>query len=63
MVAQLYVPVVEGKWWSRSGEELAGIGEAKRRDFGHISRIMETELGEILGEQGCTSYQDSGQEC
>ena len=56
--------VVEGKWWSRGEEELERMGEGKRRDFGHIGRIMETELGERLaGGERCSACQSHGQEC
>ncbi len=59
-----YTPVVSGKWWSREEEELSGLGPAKRRDFGHIGRIMETELGEMLvGRNRCTACQEADQEC
>jgi len=37
---------------------------AKRRDFGHIGRIMETELGEKLeGEGRCAACQAADEEC
>jgi hypothetical protein len=35
-----------------------------RKQFGHIGRIMETELGEKLpGEALCNACQTEGQEC
>ena len=57
-------PALERKWWFRSEEELGKMSEAKRRDFGHISRIMETELGEKLqGRSRCAACQAAGEEC
>lgn len=36
----------------------------KRRDFGHIGRIMERELGQkLLGEERCLACQDNNEEC
>ncbi len=61
---EVYTPVVSGKWWSRSERELAALGQEKRRDWAHIGRIMETELGEKLEGSGrCTACQQRGEEC
>ncbi|GAM40308.1 hypothetical protein TCE0_038f12563 [Talaromyces pinophilus] len=43
-----YTPQIKGKWWSKTPEELSSVHPNKRRDYGHIGRIMETELGEQL---------------
>jgi hypothetical protein len=52
------------KWWSRSREELKKIGNTKRRDFGHIDRIIETELREKLeGGRRCAACQAADEEC
>jgi len=47
---QDYTPQVGGKWWS----DLPAADPARRRDVGHIGRIMETELGvKLEGEARC----------
>lgn len=49
---------------SRSEEELEELRPNKRRDFGHIARIMETELGERLEEESrCSACRQGGEEC
>ncbi|KAK5002497.1 hypothetical protein LTR28_011341 [Elasticomyces elasticus] len=61
---ELYTPVVSGKWWSHTDEQLQVLKPNKRRDVGHIGRIMETELGEeLLGDRRCQACKDLGQEC
>ena len=56
--------MVDGKWWSRTEEELEGMTPAKRRDFGHIGRVMETKLGEKLEEgDRCAACQAADEEC
>src|SRR6266536_1450291 len=40
------------------------MASGERRDFGHIGRIMETELGEKLeGEGLCATCQAADEEC
>lgn len=40
------------------------MSPSKRRDFGHIGRIMETELGQqLLREERCSACRANGQEC
>jgi hypothetical protein len=59
-----YAPAATGKWWSHSEGELGGLGGGKRRDVGHIGRIMETELGEqLLGDRRCAACQQRDEEC
>ena len=59
-----YAPVITGKWWSRTDQELAGMSADKRRDWGHIGRIMETELGERMdGDERCAACRERDQEC
>uniref|UniRef100_A0A093Y2X9 SH3 domain-containing protein C23A1.17 n=1 Tax=Talaromyces marneffei PM1 TaxID=1077442 RepID=A0A093Y2X9_TALMA len=59
-----YTPQIQGKWWSKTAEELRSAQPNKRRDYGHIGRIMETELGEQLhGKQKCTACQTNNEEC
>ncbi|KAK5003209.1 hypothetical protein LTR28_010455, partial [Elasticomyces elasticus] len=61
---ELYTPAVSGKWWSHTDEQLQALRPNKRRDVGHIGRIMETELGEeLLGDRRCQACKDLGQEC
>jgi hypothetical protein len=52
MSTEQYVPVVAGKWWSRTTEELGSMTDNHRRNAGHISRIMETELGRQMYHGG-----------
>lgn len=62
--SDVYTPVERGKWWSMHQKELDSLTQSKRRDFGHIGRIMETELGEqFLGEERCSACQANGKEC
>ena len=59
-----YTQAVAGKWWSVGEEELEAMPLNKRRDFGHIGRIMETELGQqLLGDKRCSACRANGQEC
>lgn len=59
-----YAPQLRGKWWSFGEEELAAATPNKQRDYGHIGRIMETELGEQLhGKDRCTACQSHNEEC
>lgn len=45
-------------------DELAALSANKRRDFSHIGRIMETELGqELQGKERCSACQANSQEC
>ena len=40
------------------------MSQDKRKDWGHIGRIMETELGErLLGDRRCTACQERDEEC
>jgi hypothetical protein len=58
-----YTPVITGKWWSQTAEQMEALGP-KRNDFGHIGRIMETELGEkLVGDARCTACRQLDQEC
>jgi hypothetical protein len=60
----IYAPAITGKWWSRTEEELAAMSQDKRKDWGHIGRIMETELGERLqGDRRCTVCRERDEEC
>lgn len=53
-----------GKWWTADQEELKAMSPNKRRDFGHIGRIMETELGQqLLGDKRCPACRANDQEC
>ena len=53
--------MIKGKWWSELGRGVVG---AKARNYGYISRIIETELGEKLeGDRIYTPYRELGQEC
>ncbi|EEH06946.1 conserved hypothetical protein [Histoplasma capsulatum G186AR] len=59
-----YQPQESGKWWSVSHEEFQCFSPQKQRVWGHIGRIMETELGEqLLGEDRCAACQENGEEC
>jgi hypothetical protein len=59
-----YTPTADGKWWSFNNEELEALTPNKRRDVGHIGRIMETELGEErVGDERCTACQRLDEEC
>jgi len=43
---------------------LAAIGPNKQRDWGHISRIIETELGvELVGSKRYAACQALGNKC
>jgi len=60
----VYASAITGKWWSQTEEELTAMSQDKRRDWGHIGRIMETELGERLqGDRRCTACQERDEEC
>ena len=62
--AALYTPTVPNKWWSYTPKQWATLSEVKRQDFGHIGRIIETELGTILPEdKACDYCRDLHQEC
>lgn len=59
-----YTPQIKGKWWSKTPEELSSAHPNKRRDYGHIGRIMETELGEqLFDKQRCIACQTNDEEC
>ncbi|PIG79426.1 hypothetical protein AARAC_010755 [Aspergillus arachidicola] len=59
-----YAPTVVGKWWYRTSFELEQLTENRRRNFGHIFRIMETELGEQrLGDARRARCKTNNQEC
>ncbi|KAE8398122.1 hypothetical protein BDV37DRAFT_288833 [Aspergillus pseudonomiae] len=52
----IYTPTVVGKWWYRTSFELERLPKDKCRSFGHIGRIMETELGkQRFGDARCGS--------
>jgi len=54
-----YTPAITGKWWSQTDDALAAMSADKRRDWGHIGRIMETELGEKLeGDERCAACRE-----
>ena len=59
-----YSPRLRGKWWFFEEEELARASSKKRADYGHMGRIMETELGEqLFGEDRCNACKSNRQEC
>ncbi|RAQ52551.1 hypothetical protein AFGD_004862 [Aspergillus flavus] len=61
---EAYTPTVVGKWWYRTSFELEQLTENRRNNFGHIFRIMETELGEQrLGDARCARCKTNNQEC
>jgi hypothetical protein len=45
LVDNHYIPTATGKWWYRTAAQLEEMNSNKRRDWTHIGRIMETELG------------------
>ena len=52
----VYAPTAQGKWWLQSVVGLVVMGPNKQRDWGHISQIMEMELGvELMGGEQCTA--------
>jgi len=59
-----YAPTAQGKWWLQLAAGLAAMGPNKQRDWGHIGRIIETELGvELVGGKQCATYQALGDKC
>ncbi|RDW80086.1 hypothetical protein BP6252_04724 [Coleophoma cylindrospora] len=57
-----YAPVISGKWWSQSAADLVRMASDVRRNWSHIGRIMETELGEELtGDDRCQYCRSDGQ--
>ena len=59
-----YTPTTQGKWWSQLAVGLAAIGPNKQRDWGHISWIIETELGvELVDSKQYATCQALGDEC
>ncbi|KNG91219.1 hypothetical protein ANOM_000391 [Aspergillus nomiae NRRL 13137] len=60
----IYTPTIVGKWWYRTSFELERLPKDKRRSFGHIGRIMETELGkQRFGDARCERCRTNAQEC
>ncbi|KAI9640319.1 hypothetical protein NHQ30_011369 [Ciborinia camelliae] len=60
----LYKPIRQGKWWYLNAGSWDALTPGKQRDYSHIARIMESELGEeLLAEKKCSSCRSAGFEC
>ncbi|QDS74199.1 hypothetical protein FKW77_002185 [Venturia effusa] len=60
----LYVPVMQDKWWSSSESELRQLPIGRQRYMSHIARIMETELGEqLVGTNRCNNCKRHNRQC
>ncbi|TEY25590.1 hypothetical protein BOTCAL_1275g00010 [Botryotinia calthae] len=60
----LYPPTQQHKWWYVSGSDWDKATPDKQRDFSHIARIMELEIGEQLPEEErCAFCRGRGFEC
>ncbi|KAF7880217.1 hypothetical protein EAF00_012056 [Botryotinia globosa] len=60
----LYPPAQQHKWWYVSGSDWDKATPDKQRDFSHIARIMESEIGEqLLEKEKCAFCRDCGFEC
>jgi hypothetical protein len=62
-----YLATAVGKWWYRTTEDLEAMERQdpnRRKNFHHIGRIMETELGQRHdGDDRCPAYIRMGYEC
>ncbi|KAE8450526.1 hypothetical protein EG329_006257 [Mollisiaceae sp. DMI_Dod_QoI] len=59
-----YIPVILGKWWSRTQAELDAMAPTRRKQYDHIGRIMETELGkQLFNQDRCSFCRQEGKEC
>ncbi|KAE9362700.1 hypothetical protein N431DRAFT_433686 [Stipitochalara longipes BDJ] len=62
-----YLPTVVGKWWYRTAEQLEELdrnNHSKRKNWNHIGRIMETDLGQRHeGDDRCARCIENGYEC